>query len=53
MHEPSRLQQNTQQNQSDADIKGEIDLAPFTEDDKSKNNSVTGLEIIGEINCKR
>ena len=46
---PSGLKQDTKQDEGDADIEGEIDLAPFAKDKKGQDDGVTGFQIIGQI----
>ena len=44
-----RLKKNAEENQSDADVEGEVDFATFAKDKEGKYDGVAGLEVVGEV----
>ena len=47
-----RLQEDTEQDEGDTEIEGEIDLATFAEDEEGQNDGVTRFEIVRQVNGK-
>ena len=45
----NRLQKDAEQNESNAEVEGEIDLATFAKDEEGKGDGVTGFEIISQV----
>ena len=43
------MQQDAQEDEGDAEVEGEIDLAAFAKDEEGKDNGVAGLEVIGKV----
>ena len=43
------MQQDAQQDEGDAKVEGEIDLASFAKDEEGKNDGVTGLKVVGKV----
>jgi len=45
----NRLQKDAEQDESDAEVEGEIDLAAFAKNEESKGDGVTGFKIISQV----
>ena len=46
------MEENTEQNQTDADIKRVIKFTPFAKDEESKDDGITRFQIIRQIDRK-
>ena len=45
----NRLQKDAEQDESDAEVEGEIDLVAFAKDEEGKGDVVTVFEIISQV----
>ena len=46
------LKEDAEQDEGDADVEREIDLAPFAEDEEGEDDGVAGLEVVGQIDSE-
>ena len=44
-----RLEKDAEKDEGDAKIEGEIDLAPFPEDEEGEDNRIAGLEVVSQV----
>ena len=47
-----RLKKDTEQDEGDAEVEGEIDLTALAEDEEGEDNRIAGLEIIRQVHSE-